>query len=490
MKKRLNLFIIIVLWNVVASCGIFGGHNLAKRFRNTNNVNMFRKATDPQSFVRVEATSYVIRESKTPDPKYNVLTLNREGQAQFIKSLQEKFADPKEFMKQFNTNFKFLKKPDETTRIIPKSIKKSIVFTVGRLQYDSKDTMTTVFNLPGDRVSFLELSLKIPIDSTAKFDSWDKFVTENLTLNLGKVSSAQQWSANVNVAAQANIQTSLSGSNTKTGLDTSSQVVVVSPVDALGNTNTSTTTNGSGNSNTTGTGLTKGVQLGGSAGLTYSDSYNTSVDLSSRILKLSGTLSPKKLVLRQESGPGIDLNGNVVVSVTYELTNDWAKPANFIKFDDLYNDNGSVKEFRDLKIKTLTVIFPDLQADVLGNLDYDFLYRQVIHGNRHIPEARQKVRFYYGSVKNKENKVLDCKPIVLVKKEDIRPKAYVIYSGISKLTFAGKEVQFESVDDAMGFVHYLGDLLQMHNSVPGITINGTILNSDLFANIQIKTINL
>jgi hypothetical protein len=491
MNSPRKLWLILPYSLFLCGCGIFGGHNLAKRFRNVKNSTLYSPAITPQTFVQVDVHTYLIKEAKPPELKYNVLSLTREGQAQYIKTLGEKYNAGKDFTKQINTNFGFNKKPDETTRIISKSVKKSIIFTIGHLEYQTLTTGSTVYNLPGDRVSSLNLRMTISDNMPGKFDSWDKFVSDHLTLNLGKVSSAQQWSANVSVAAQVNLQSSLSGSTTNNGLDTTNQIVVTSLPDAAGNTNTTTGTNSLSNSSTNGTGSTKGVQFGPSAGLAYSDTYNTSLDLSSQILKLSGSLGEKEMQLRQEGGPGIDLNGNVVVSVQYELTDDWAKPVNFIKFEKLYDDGQKPRVIDSLKTSALTVIFPDLKQDITGRLDYDFLYRQVTAGNRHIPEARQKVKFWSGEVSADSNVVLKKKPVILVRKEDIRPKAYSLVVGASILYLKGKPMNFESADEALIFLHYLGALLQTRIPLmTGVTLNGTALNAATFDTLQIKTSQL
>jgi len=493
MKPQFIKFTLISLVFVCTSCGFLsrlGGINLAKRYRNTDNVKLFKVATDPQSFVQVDMNSYILQ-NNTPAPelKYNILSLTREGQAQLIKTLGEKFTVKEEFVKQLNSNFTFAKKADPTVKIIPKTIKKSIILTVERLQYQKKPNGPAIFDLPGDRVSYLEIFLNISDDKNAKFDSWDKYVTDHLTLNLGKVSSAQQWTASVNLAAQTNTQTTLSGSNTKVGLDTSSQSVIVIPGDLTGSSTTNTNTAGNSNTGVTGTGLANGFQIGGNAGASISDTYNSSQDLTTRILKLSGSLGPKKMVLRQEGGQGIDLSGNVVVSLTYELTDDWAKPLMFTKFKDFYNNAGAITEFAALKSSVLTVIYPDVKQDITGSLDYSFLYRQVNHGNRHIPEARQKVTFWYGNVKNDSNLVI-TKPLVLIKKEDIRPKSYTLVNGANPLLITGKQPLFETVTEAAEFLHYLGDLIKQHNGVPGITVNGNAINSAYYDNLTIQTNNL
>jgi hypothetical protein len=472
---------------LLSSCALTSV-NLAKRYRNTNNVHLFNKAPDPLSFAQVDLNCFNIQTTPAPDVKYNVLNLSREGQAQYIKALDAKFPDAQKFMKALNTNFAFIKKDDPSVKIIPKTLKKSFVFTVDRLQYQKKPN-STVFNLLGDRINYLELAVTLN-ESGARFNSWDRFVTDHLTLNLGKVSSAQTWTASANLAAQLNSQTTLSASNTKVGQDSTLSSVIVTPgADGISS-NTNGTTNATSNTGVTGNGTTAGGTFGGSAGLSYTDSYNTSQDLTTRILKLEGDMKEKKIILRQEGGPGIDLSGNVVVSLTYEITADWAPPVKFLKFDDLYHDSGKYIPIDSVKYKFLTVIFPDIKDDITGDLDYQFLYRQVNHGNRNIPEARQKVTYQYGTVNCNENTVIDKKPVVLIKKDDIRPKAYILLKNGVPLSFNGDQPYFENIESAGNFYHYLNDLITPIRTSLKITVNGALLNFADLNKITIKTINL
>jgi hypothetical protein len=195
------------------------------------------------------------------------------------------------------------------------------------------------------------------------------------------------------------------------------------------------------------------------------------------------------MVLRQEGGPGIDLSGNVVVSLTYELTDDWAKPVAFTKFKGLYDEKGTVIKFDSLKSSTLTLVFPDVRQDIIGRLDYSFLYRQVNHGNRHLPEARQKITLWYGEVKNDDNSIIG-KPLVLIKKDDIRPKSYTLMSGNSALLIDGQQPLFETVTEAADFLHYLTELIGLHYPVGHLTVNGHPFDINYCNNLIIQTNNL
>jgi len=475
----------------VSSCTLLnsiGSVDLAKRDRNHDNLELYKQATQPLLLAQVDLNSFIVQDPETPKLKYNVLSLSREGQAQYIKSLETEFPDPKDFIKQVNANFTFLKEEDPATKIIPKSIKKSLVFTVDRLQYH-QDGKVSTYNLEGDRISYLQLSVNIPAEQHAKFNSWDKYITDHAILNLGKVSSTQQWSASVNLAAQATAQSVLSGSSTKETGDSTTQSVVLAPAADPLSTQTNGSSNASSNTGVNGNSLTTGGQVGGSANLAYSNTYNTAQDLTTRILKLEGDMGTKQIILRQEGGQGIDLSGNINVVLSYEITDDWAQPVYFIKYKNFYKGDDIV-EFDKLKFSYLTVIYPDIKQDITGTLDYSFLYRQVNKGNRYISEARQKITFLFGTVMNNENTVLHMQPVVLIRKEDIRPKGYQLYEGVHAVTAKGIQPLFENTSDAAEFIHYLSDLLLLHPNVNSILVNGHAFTQADLVNTQIKTIQL
>ena len=233
-------------------------------------------------------------------------------------------------------------------------------------------------------------------------------------------------------------------------------------------------------------------ELGGGASIGYSDKYETSLNLSSQIVQLSGYLSDNKLLLRQEGGAGIDLTGNIVVLVEYALTVDWAPPVNFFKIKNLYASDGSPNPLGSIKTSFLTVLFPDIQNNITGEVDYTFIYRQVRKGNRHLPEARQKVKYMGGHVDHTQNPLVNTTPLDLVKKEDIRPKVYKLQRTGSghNLSYNSIEMGFESASEALTFLSYLEDLSLNGIGFSPINLNGvTLLNADI-PNLRVITIQL
>lgn len=484
----------LLLCMFASSCGIFSNKNLARRHKNTHNLNLFANASDPQSFVQVDFNTSVIRESATPAITYSVLSLTDKGQEAFINAANLKSADAKELMALLTSNFNFPKDAKPNIKIISKTIKKSLFFTVERPKYQKTAAGATIFNLMGDRVAFLELILEIPAGDKGIFDSWDRYVTDHYTLNLGKVTSAQQWNASLSLNAKGSGEMSISGANSSEDIDSDK------------NTSTATLVNtGNGSSGTTGNNievLTTGkdansktnsakanAELGGSGTIGFTDKYETSLDLNSRIMKLSGSLAEKKILLRQESGQGIDLSGNVVVSVEYVLTDDWASPAQFHKIKELYTGTVPLTPSA-LKTVFYTVIFPDVQSNITGNLHYNFLYRQVNKGNQHLPEARQNVKFWYGSVPALQNNVLNRASVVLIKKEEIRPKHFTIKNSTHTLALNGTDLSFETITEAATFLRYTGDALNAGTVMTGLTLNGIVIIAGDFSTLKIKSTQL
>ena len=501
MKNNTKILFIILFIFLFSSCGLFVNKNLAKRYSNLFRSTTFDNCVDPQLFVQVDLHSILINELTSKEIKYNVLSLSDKGQEAFIKSINAKSTTKEELMELLSSNFNFSKEEKPRIKIIPKTVKKTLIFTVDRLQYHytpptQNSNGLTTFNYLGDRISYLELTVKLPDGTHAIFNSWDKYVSDKITLNLGKVSSAQNWNASLSLNAKGAAETSLVGSNTKEDFSSDK------------NSNTITMVNsGSGNSNTTSTNnellsTDKGVgsstnsfkasgDLGGSATIGFTDKYETSLELSSQILKLSGTIGQDKILLRQEGGPGIDLSGNIVVSVEYAVTDDWALPVDYLKVKKLYTA-GMPNSIATIETSYLTVIFPDIKNNITGILDFSFLYRQINKGNKHLPEARQKVKYRYGSVSYLENNVIKNSLVDLVKVQDIRPKAYVIRltGGTFDLALNGINIKFETISEAATFLTYVKDLSLNSLAINSLTIDGTPLSSANMPNLILLTLQL
>lgn len=490
MKKNILLIIPIL----ISSCGIFKDKNLAKRYRNRNNLEIFKNSVEPQLFVQIDLNTFLINKPKKEEINYNVLSLSDKGQEAFINSLNSGAVKPEELIKLIGNNFDFNKSPKSKVRVIPNVVQKTLIFTVDRLHSykikGEKDTVT-VFNNFGDRISYLELGLELSGRNDVIFNSWDKYVTDKINLNLGKVSSAQNWNASVSASAKGSGNITLTGSNSKVEnlSNTQSNSILLNTGNQNSNTSAYQIVSGDNNTDTKTNSFSSTAELGGDATVGYSDTYQTSLDLSSEIIKLSGTLGEKNMLLRQESGPGIDLSGNIVVSVEYKLADKWALPIKFSKLNTLYDDNRKPIKPTEIKTECLMVVFPDLKEDIKGKLGYKFLYRQVNKGNRHLPEARQKVTFYHGEVESGDNKLLENGLVTLVKKDNVRPKGYVISLNKSmSVKLNNEELRFESITEAVNFLIYINDLVAEKTPLTGISLDNKALTLEDISKLEILSI--
>lgn len=204
---------------------------------------------------------------------------------------------------------------------------------------------------------------------------------------------------------------------------------------------------------------------------------------------MTGALEKKELKIRQEGGVLIDLSGNVQVTVELLIEDDWAAPVALCKFSNLYTNAVPVLP-KDIEFKLKTLIYPDIKKDIIATLDYSFLYRQIISGHRHLPEARQKIKLNHGFVKNAENLKLKKAPVTLLKAQDIKPKIYELKIGDQILSFDNTALKFETVDEATAFLRYIGDLVLKNMVISKINLNGNTLAASSYEAIKISTVQL
>nr|GEZ86993.1 hypothetical protein [Tanacetum cinerariifolium] len=128
-------------------------------------------------------------------------------------------------------------------KIIPKVITKALNFSVHRRASGGQPDKAEYYVYDeADRISLLELYVDIATEDTAKvvFNDWDKFVSVYGTVDLGQVTSAQNWSATANLSA--NLASVSTGKNTNSLTNTLGSIF-------SNNTNQKTTNTVSGTTN-------------------------------------------------------------------------------------------------------------------------------------------------------------------------------------------------------------------------------------------------
>jgi hypothetical protein len=496
--KLSRIFLLLCLAVSQSSCSLFE-RNLARRYRNQSENIFDASVGNAATFVDIKLNSSLVKDADSPVPIYNLLSLTPEGQAQLITSVENKSPNLTTLIDQITTNFSFNKEAKPNIKIIGNTIRRVLVFSVDRkfATIMPGPAPSVTINGKADRIDFLELQVDLPLTAPVVFNSWDRFVTKFANLDLGKVSQSQQFSASLNLNANAGSEITLTG--TKGTEDFNSDKETNSSGQIIGSSTTNNNTNGATGElittgKTTGSTVTSNktsAGLGASGNLTFSDKYETSLDLRSRIIDLSGSLADKKIIVRQESGPGLDLSGNQTIVLEYALTDDW-RFARFTKFKQLFNAGVPVP-LAGLIDNSLTIVFPNILSDVTGTMSYQFLYRQVNRGSRHIPEARQKVTYRYGQI----GMAGGVAPInvALIKKADIRPKSYMLKSplaagGFVDVLFNGNPLSFETLLDAENFLHYIGALINSGGPLAGVTISGAVIAPVSYKNLVIQAISL
>ncbi len=104
MKKRYCL--LTFTCSLFNSRDLFAGYNPAKRFDDINNACLYHNVAGYQSFVWILVNSHLLQEVKTASwLKFDILSPGHEGQAQFIKSLADKYVEIVDLIMQLKTNF-------------------------------------------------------------------------------------------------------------------------------------------------------------------------------------------------------------------------------------------------------------------------------------------------------------------------------------------------------------------------------------------------
>jgi hypothetical protein len=442
--------------------------NLSRRFK--SHQNYWVNNDDVKKYVNVSAETYNISEiTKSPTATKDLFTLTPEGQAELIKALAAKTNNVDDLITGLTKKLSSDATSTVRVKVFPITINKSIVFSVDR-RWVSEGYIPDgrIFNRIADRLLNLEMSVNLPSSSLLKFNSWDKFVTDWVTVDLGKVTSSQQWSATANVNASLTEKiTNTNKLNTEQSLGTKSGKADISQTETTGS--EKKTNDGTEVNETSST-------LGPSANLNITDKYETSLNLLLSRMKLSGTLSKEKMTLRQEGAFGVDLSGNTSISVEYIYNGEYATPISVFKIPNYYTTGTAIPAATITKNKIMW-IFPNISSTVTGTIQYKYLYRYVRKwSKKHIPEARQRVYNYYGEVGYGDSKDDGYIPPIsfdLIKAEDLKPVTYRVGTGsglaFQYLNWDNEIINFETAIEAANFMEYIINLSKTTKAYGAIT---------------------
>jgi hypothetical protein len=421
--------------------------------------------------VEVKAEAFNIADPAKPSiPARNVFDLSPEAQAEFLKVLGKKTGDTAlaPFLNAIRGKLSDNAEAPKKIRVFPLTINKSIVFSVDRKWVsEGYDPDHRIINRTADRLANLEMTVSLPDGKNFIFNSWNNFVTDRVAVDLGKVTSSQQWSATANVSG------TITGKLTEGNkLSNSSNVATKTGKADIGQ-QESSGSNTAGDETTTG--KERSTSIGPSASLNFVDKYETSINLLLSRIKLSGTLSSQAMTLRQEGAFDTDLSGNTSIAVEYAYQGAYAAPIYVLKIAKYYNEEVAIPT-ADLKKSRIMWLFPNFSETIEGTIQYKYLYRYVRKGSKkHLPEARQRVYNFYGEVgygqKDDDGYIAPLK-IALVKPEDMKPATYRIYNGANPavpIQVDNAIAEFETAQEAAAFLEYLNSISKTTNLFTNIT---------------------
>jgi hypothetical protein len=264
-----------------------------------------------------------------PSPSKNSLfRMSPEGQAAFIEAIGKKTSSIGTLLKSLGGNIGTSKKSGDIIDLT--KFKKRVVFSV------EKQTFGGLEIGPADRID--QLLIDLSILQNAVFVSWDKFETKYETVDLGKITSTQEFNLGL-------------------------EIPIKNP-----------------DVNTT---------IGAKQGLTEE------ILLRQRYVELTGRLDKKNAHLYQQGVMGIDLAGNFSVDFTIEIDQDSIASATVTSLKNLWK--GSIpNNGKDIQISFLELIYPNFSTPISCGLVSKYSLRHVEKNGRTIIEGDDVVKFIRG----------------------------------------------------------------------------------------------
>jgi hypothetical protein len=251
---------------------------------------------------------------------------------------------------------------------------------------------------PANRIESIKLSLKLKDSEVIRFSSWDKIVTNYQNVDIGKLTRGQSGSFSIS----PEITTAL-GASAKIG------------------------------------------------SINYQSSSAEEILIRERMVT-SGYLTGSEAVLYQKGAAGMDLTGNIVAEIELEAV-DVANTLLF-KFNNLPKED---KRRKNNKIEIVKILasYPNLLDNIKGQIDYEFVFREVVKGEETFLEGDDEVIFRKGKGK--------VEGIPIVPKNDFALKTWRIADSKSNdylhIHFKGNEmatvINFATPDNAKEFLAWL-----------------------------------
>jgi hypothetical protein len=366
-----------------------------------------------------------------PSPgKNSLLQMSPEGQAAFIEAIGKKTSSVGTLLKSLGGNIGTSKKDGDIIDLT--KFKKRVVFSV------EKRALAGLGIGPADRVD--QLLIKLSNLQKAAFISWDKFETKYETVDLGKITSAQEFNLGLEIPIK------------KPGINTS---------------------------------------IGATQGL------SEEILLRQRYVELTGRLENNEAYLYQQGVMGIDLAGNFSVDFTIEIDQGSIAWSIVTSLENLWN-GPNPNNAKDIQISFVKLKYPNFSTPIRCDLAYEYSIRHVEKNGHTIIEGDDVVRFIKGT--NHQTKTIElvreedlrARVFYIVTNIDINNNTTSQSGFILHLyRYETKPLCFFDYENAKSFLDWLrstknltvGDyVIQMQyrplgtNDIPNLYIKGKFLN--------------
>jgi hypothetical protein len=412
--KQLAFFSILLLGSFIAhSCTTLKRYNAAEQSGTEN------------SLAGIDLFGFSLSSAQPENGNKTLWDLSADAQSQFIKILNTRYPDNEKFLEALSFKYLIDEKPLFPGSFINKDLR--MIFSISRLHNTQEKKEPPGIELsPADRIEYLKITLKLPDHPGVRFTGWNMFTTEYGTLDIADVS----FSRSIEIDAS--------------GLHTTDRKVT-------------------------------GTEL--SAGGKSSASRREDQEIKYRYLKLNGRIKGNSVEMEEEGTRETDLTGNIMADIAIEFEK---FPEIITDFEGLTDSSGRYNVPAGIGLKYSEILVPAIEKiiDTLyADLKMDYIYRNVVRGQKTFPEWDDRVKYYSGSV---------SKRVSLFTAADYVPGFYCIGNenlssgrSIMKLSAPGKKdyaLIFRSDRDATDFLEWLTDYFaRSGNKNKPVIIGGYIL---------------
>ncbi|MEW7290305.1 hypothetical protein [Aquimarina sp. 2304DJ70-9] len=341
--------IIIVMVSVLCfSCG--SGH-LTRRYKSVESIENDKVIQD-----NISVGAYFLETAKTPPtPPKTIFDLSPKGQNSLITEISKKEKLSDDLIKKLGSGLSL--KSKKSVSVIDRTlIKKQVVISISNRSH-----------MPANRISKINVTLDLGDD--IKLLSCNKIATSYETLDLGKLN----YSNTTQAALTGDASTGIGSEKTSSDGEKSSS---------------KTRSNGAG---LTGT-------------VSASSTFSEEVMLRQRRVALNASISNNTLSLYQDGIVGIDLTGNIIADIVFEINDVNVLPV--YTFKGLVDKNNKTAEPKDVIVNEILELLPNIDNSITAAISFEAHFREVTSGDETISESDDIIKLYHGAATNTTNEVL------------------------------------------------------------------------------------